>query len=288
MSIQQWHTLVRLEYYKCNFPSAVDDRLQRDIFVIGLNDTFKQFRSDLILRENLASLTFEQVINKARDFEAGLKTESAITKQQLEESVHQLTPSVSNKDTTDAAHKVTPNAIKSRPPRRPFRQRGFPASQSHASPTCLLCGHTPHAARRDCPAANDTCHGCSKRGHWKQVCQASAANTVYQADTGFQSSTAYVITHDIAQVQSAPKGILVDLDRSPTTLQQLAASDFKWTLDAHVTPYTSQIYRKCLPYKLNLPVFVSLTTPNPSSQLEVKPHCTVLAKAKPMMYWFKS
>ncbi|KAL9966449.1 hypothetical protein ACROYT_G024526 [Oculina patagonica] len=73
MSIQQWHTLVRLEYYKCNFPSAVDDRLQRDIFVIGLNDTFKQFRSDLISRENLASLTFEQVINKALDFEAGLK-----------------------------------------------------------------------------------------------------------------------------------------------------------------------------------------------------------------------
>jgi len=41
MSIPQWHTVVRLEYQKCNFPSAVDDRLQRDIFVIGLNDTFK-------------------------------------------------------------------------------------------------------------------------------------------------------------------------------------------------------------------------------------------------------
>ena len=72
MSIQQWHTIVQLEYHKCNFPSEVNDRLQRDI--------------------------------------------------------------------------------------------------SHASPTCLWCGQTPHAARGDCPAANDTCHRCGKRGHWQHVC----------------------------------------------------------------------------------------------------------------------
>ena len=40
MSIQAWPTLVCLEYQKCNFPTAVDDRLQRDIFVICLNDSF--------------------------------------------------------------------------------------------------------------------------------------------------------------------------------------------------------------------------------------------------------
>ena len=87
---------------------------------------------------------------------------------------------------------------------------------NHASPTCFWCGRPPHAARRDCPAANDTCHRCGKRGHWRQVCRASAANTVYQADTGFHSSTTYFITHDIVQVQSAPKGIFVDLDLSTT------------------------------------------------------------------------
>ena len=74
------------------FPSAVDDRLQRDIFVIGLNDTVKPFRSDLISRENLTTQTFAQVVSKARDFEASLNTESAIARQQLEESVHQVTP----------------------------------------------------------------------------------------------------------------------------------------------------------------------------------------------------
>ena len=95
--------------------------------------------------------------------------------------------------------------------------QGSSASQSHASATCLWCGRTPHASRRDCPAANDTCHRCGKRGHWQQVCLASAANEVCQAGTGFEPSTAHIISHS-SQVQSGPKGIFVDLDLSPTPL----------------------------------------------------------------------
>lgn len=54
MSVQAWYTLMRLEYQKYNFPSAVDHRLLRDIFVIGLNYAFGRFRSDLISLFNLA------------------------------------------------------------------------------------------------------------------------------------------------------------------------------------------------------------------------------------------
>ena len=70
VSIQDWHTLVCLEYQKCNFPSAVD------IFFIGLNDTFMHmhFRSDITSRENLSTLTFSQLIL------------FAISKQHLEEN----------------------------------------------------------------------------------------------------------------------------------------------------------------------------------------------------------
>lgn len=133
MTIQAWHTLVRLEYQKCQFPSAADDRLQRDIFVIGLNDTFKRFRSDVIARENFTTLSFAQVIAKARDFEDGLRTESAITQHHLEE----------------AAHKVTPSSAKSTRPRQPFRRPGQPTAQtSSAGPaTCQWCGRAPHTNR---------------------------------------------------------------------------------------------------------------------------------------------
>ena len=88
MTIQDWHTTLRLEYAKCNFPSQAADRLQRDIFINDLNESFKAFRSDVISRENFVTLTFAQVVTKARDFEAGLKTESAITKHQISTQSH--------------------------------------------------------------------------------------------------------------------------------------------------------------------------------------------------------
>ena len=89
MSIQDWQTAVRLSFQKCNFPIKAEDRLRRDIFVIGLNDTYKHFRSDVILRETFAALTFAQVITKAQDLK-NLKTESPIAQHHPEEAVNKI------------------------------------------------------------------------------------------------------------------------------------------------------------------------------------------------------
>ena len=218
MSVQAWHTLLRLEYQKCNFPAAADDRLQRDIFVIGLNDSFRCFRSDIISHEDLMSLTFAQVISKARDFEASIQTDSAITQQHLEE----------------AANKVTPSGNKSKWPPRPPRRSPPPVSRSTHSKTCVWCGHASHATRRDCPASNDTCHGCGKRGHWQQVCRASAAKVVFDVDQNPHSDpqSAYFITNDACQVSSAPKGIFVDLDVSPSASTPASAKRLRFQVDS--------------------------------------------------------
>ena len=74
ISIQDWQTPVILSFQKCNFLVDAADRLQRDIFVVRLNDTFKRHRSDVISRETFANFTFAQVITETRDFENGLKT----------------------------------------------------------------------------------------------------------------------------------------------------------------------------------------------------------------------
>ena len=56
-----------------------------------------------------------------------------------------------------------------------------------------------------------------QKGSLETSCRASTANTVTQAvDADFEASTAHVTTHDVAQVKSAPKGIFVDLDLSPS------------------------------------------------------------------------
>ena len=79
----------------------------------------------------------------------------------------------------------------------------------------------------------------AKRGHWQQVCRAFTANTVTQADTVFEASTAHVTTHDAVQVQSASRDIFVELDLSPSLFQhQLIVSASRWILDVPATPYT--------------------------------------------------
>ena len=98
--------------------------------------------------------------------EAGLRTESAITKHHLEEAAHKVTPAVDKSKTPHHPNR----RVKDRPPPGPFSAK-----------TCLWCGRAPHANRRDCPASNDTCHGCGKRSHWKQVCWATSIYLVSES-----------------------------------------------------------------------------------------------------------
>ncbi|KAK2561949.1 hypothetical protein P5673_015370, partial [Acropora cervicornis] len=146
-----------------------------------------------IIQKNLATLTFTQVIFKARDFEAGPKTESAITKHHLEE----------------AAHKVSPAAERPKTPHYSNRRVKDRPSGPSGSSTCPWCGRTPHPNRRDCPASNDTCHGCGKRGHWKQVCRTTPIHVVSEAATSAEANQQdFIVTHEVYQVQAtATKGI---------------------------------------------------------------------------------
>ena len=115
---------------------------------------------------------------KARDFEDDLRTESAISQRQLEESVNRVSLS---KPTIPSVH---------------------PAS---GTTSCVWCGRSSHP-HSHCPAKNHSCHGCGKRGHWKLVCKSLAS-----------AKSVNVITDLTTLPHQAPTGIFVDLEISTSS-----------------------------------------------------------------------
>ena len=43
---------------------------------------------------------------------------------------------------------------------------------------CSHCGQSPMHPRQQCPARDATCHHCSKKGHFKSVCQSKAVHDI--------------------------------------------------------------------------------------------------------------
>lgn len=102
-----------------------------------------------------------------------------------------------------STHKITPAIDKSKTPPHLSRRIKDRSHGPLSTLTCLWCRRTPHANRCDCPASNDTCHGCGKRGHWKEVCRATSAHAVSEAVScpGADLQEDYLVTHEVYQVQ---------------------------------------------------------------------------------------
>jgi len=45
---------------------------------------------------------------------------------------------------------------------------------------CGKCGHGPHQHPNMCPAVNNTCHGCGRKGHFLRVCRTTARQQTMQ------------------------------------------------------------------------------------------------------------
>ena len=76
--------------------------------------------------------------------------------------------------------------------RQPDRHGTFAAHQdaNKLRRRCQFCG-LKQQARSKCPAKKDTCHKCSKAGHWASVCSSTAA--VLQQSSDDEHETAAVL-----------------------------------------------------------------------------------------------
>ena len=74
--------------------------------------------------------------------------------------------------------------------RRQHDRHGTSAAQQVSNkprPRCQFCSLNQHP-RSKCPAKKDTCHKCSKAGHWASVCRWTAAVLQQSSDDDFETA----------------------------------------------------------------------------------------------------
>nr|XP_050038398.1 uncharacterized protein K02A2.6-like [Dermacentor andersoni] len=153
-SVDTYYAELRRMVKRCNYPSAaVEKRLVRDRFVVGLRDS----RLSEHLCRN-AKLTLQDAWTQARQSKDADREKSLL--QNRTEHSREL-----NLDAAKA-NKFPSRRRSGAKPRSPQPQ----AERSCEPSTCEFCGHAPHW-RSDCPARRSACNFCKKKGHFAEVCR---------------------------------------------------------------------------------------------------------------------
>ncbi len=153
---QYMQTLEKLSK-NCEFTTVTAEvyrqEYTRDSFINGLNSSVIRTR---ILENN--NLTFAQAFQQARTLELAQKQSDSYSNNinnisSLSEDPSNVNSSTSTEESGDLA------ALK-----KPFNK---------SNNKCFFCGENRHP-RSKCPANNEFCGKCGKKGHWKTVCKSPA------------------------------------------------------------------------------------------------------------------
>ncbi|XP_065310829.1 uncharacterized protein [Dermacentor albipictus] len=153
-SVDTYYAELRRMVKRCNYPSAaVEERLVRDRFVVGLRDSSL---SDQLCRN--AKLTLQDGWTQARQSEDADR-EKALPQNRTEHSreLH-LDAAKANKFPSRRRSAAKPRSPQSL------------AERSREPSTCEFCGRAPHRCS-DCPARRCTCNFCKRKGHFAEVCR---------------------------------------------------------------------------------------------------------------------
>ena len=147
--------LYRLAQY-CNY-GTLHDELIRDRIVVGLRSPAL---SEKLQRD--ADLTLEKAMQIAREYEA-IKKQQTLIRNDFQDDKSEHKPEL---------HYVER--------RRPFKPKGKPRNatsptQQQKSKKCTRCGRTPAHGKEQCPAREELCHKCGKKGHFMVMCRTRGA-----------------------------------------------------------------------------------------------------------------
>ena len=121
----------------------------RDRIIVGLRDANLSMKLQMV-----SDLDLEKAVTIARQSEAVQQQQSVVRGEpRAVDSVD------SHKKEKKVQNKHFSQAHASPPARPPQKQK------------CTRCGKSPAHSRQKCPAINETCHKCGKKGHYQSMCK---------------------------------------------------------------------------------------------------------------------
>ena len=146
----------------CSY-STLHDELIRDRIVVGLRSAAL---SEKLQRD--ADLTLEKAVQMAREDET-IKKQQTLLRSNFQDDKSGPRGKLESKPELDYVER-----------KKPFKPRGKPGSatpprQQQKPKKCTRCGKSPAHGRQQCPAREEVCHKCGKKGHFQTVCRTHGA-----------------------------------------------------------------------------------------------------------------
>ena len=138
---------------------------------------FGELRDELIRDRIVVGLRDSRLSEKLQ-LQADLMLESAVTAAIQTEQVKKQQASLKGELVGDGKQKQVDAVEKEKSQGKRHRKRG-----QHSKPpsTCTRCGRSPLHNKSECPAKDEQCHQCGKRGHFKRMCRnPPRVNTIQQ------------------------------------------------------------------------------------------------------------
>ena len=207
--------LYRLAHH-CDY-GALHDELVRDHIVVGIRDRKVSERLQME-----ATLTLDAEVTMARQSEAVKKQQSVVRGELKPVALEAIHRSAGRTNKRKYTQKKAGNstAVGAMPGSRPQK--------------CSRCGKSPPHSRQACPANEETCRRCHRKGHYQRCCKTQAAIREINEDS---EEEAFLGTVNSANAigDSVPWSVKVQLNGKEV--------DFKVDTGADVTVIPESVYR---------------------------------------------
>ena len=144
---------------RCSY-GTLHDELIHDRIVVGLRSAAL---SEKLQRD--ADLTLEKAVQMAREDET-IKKQQTLLRSNFQDDKSGPRGKLESKPKLNYVER-----------KKPFKPRGKPGSATppRQPKKCTRCGKSPAHGRQQCPAREELCHKCGKKGYFQTVCHTDGA-----------------------------------------------------------------------------------------------------------------